>query len=281
EHTSTAGRPHSPPAPREPMPMVRGYWGTQTVSVIACLTVPDHLAEGPRAADELSEATGAHPGALRRLLFAGVASAALRPAGVDRFTLGSTGELLRSTEGSLRDFAIALAAPSLYRPFERLYDAVYTGEPVDEAVLGVDVWRYLEEHQDEGATFARAMGNLSVLEADQISAHYDASRFQVVVDVGGSHGVLLGRLLAATPALRGVFFDKPNRVAEALPALTSSGLADRVTFVGGDFFTAVPPGGDLYVVKHVLHDWDDEHALRILARCREATAPGGSILVIE
>jgi hypothetical protein len=279
--TMRAEAPPAQRAQRQLIQMVQGYWVTQIVAVIARLRVPDHLAGGPRSGDELSEATGANADALRRLLFAGVTIGLLRPAGADRFALGPPGELLRSTEGSLRDFAIALAAPSLYRPFERLYDAVLTGEPVDEAVLGVDVWRYLEEHPDEGATFARAMGNLSVLEADQISAHYDASRFKLAVDVGGSHGVLLGRLLAATPGLRGILFDKPNVVAEAVTAMGNRGLADRVTFVEGDFFSAVPSGGDLYVVKHVLHDWDDEHALRILECCRTATGPGGAMLVIE
>jgi hypothetical protein len=281
DQSLTEARAEAPPAQRQLIQMVQGYWVSQIVAVIARLGVPDQLAGAPRSVAELSEATGANADALRRLMFAGVTVGVIRPAGPDRFGLGATGELLRSTDGSLRDFAMALAAPSLYRPFERLFDAVVTGEPVDAKALGTDVWEYLEQHRDEGATFARAMGNLSTLEAEQISAHYDASRFEVVVDVGGSHGVLLGRLLGAAPRVRGVLFDKPKVIVEAQAAMAGLGLTDRVAFVGGDFFSAVPVGGDLYVVKHVLHDWDDERALRILTRCREATRAGGAILVIE
>lgn len=281
DQTLTEARPSAPPAQRQLFQMVQGYWTSQIVAVLARLGVPDHLAGGPRTAAELAEATDANPDALRRLLFAGVTIGVITPAGGDRFALGATGELLRSTEGSLRDFAIALNAPSLYRPFERLHEAVMTGRPVAEAALGMDVWEYLERNRGEGAVFARAMGNVSAHEADQISSHYDASRFGVVVDVGGSHGILLGTLLRATPGLRGLLFDKPKVVAEAQTAMAAQGLGDRVSFVGGDMFEAVPEGGDLYTIKHVLHDWSDEDSLRILRNVRAAMRPGASLLIIE
>jgi len=281
DQSLTEARAEAPPAQRQLFQMAQGYWVSQIVAVLARLRVPDHLAGGPGSVAELSEATGANADALRRLLFAGVTVGVIEPAGDGRFALGATGELLRTTEGSLRDFAIALAAPSLYRPFERLFDAVVTGEPVAEAALGMDVWEYLERNRDEGATFARAMGGLSALEAGQIAAHYDASPFELVVDVGGSHGVLLATLLRATPGLRAILFDKPRVAAEASEAMAGMGFDGRLSFVGGDFFSGVPEGGDLYTVKHVLHDWNDDDALRILRSCRRATRPGGAVLVIE
>jgi predicted O-methyltransferase YrrM len=117
--------------------------------------------------------------------------------------------------------------------------------------------------------------------AREIAACYDLTRFTRIVDIGGSQGVLLAALLAAAPRARGVLFDRPEVIEAARPGISARGLAERVELVGGDFLTGVPPGGDLYVLKSILIDWDDEQALRILATCHRAAEPGSTLLVIE
>jgi SAM-dependent methyltransferase len=156
-----------------------------------------------------------------------------------------------------------------------------TGHSVTTAALGMEIWEYYKENPEEGATFAGAMGGLSASVSAQVATRYDASRFARIVDVGGSQGVLLAGLLAAAPQATGVLFDRPEVIDKARPVITARGLAGRMELVGGDFFTEVPSGGDLYVLKSVLHDWDDDHALRILANCHRAAQPGSTLLLVE
>ncbi|MGH3853740.1 MAG: methyltransferase [Pseudonocardiaceae bacterium] len=272
----------APPAARL-IQMIQGSLVTQIVATIARLGLADLLAVGPRSSAELTEATGANPDGLTRLLRAAATVGLIAETEPDRFVLTPLGACLTTDAqpASLRDFAIALAAPGHWLPCGHLYDAVMTGRCATTAALGMGIWDYYQDNPEEDATFARGMGNVTAGISVEVAACYDVTRFARIVDVGGSQGVLLAALLEAAPQATGVLFDRPEVINAARPVITARGLAERVEFIGGDFFTEVPPGGDLYVLKSVLHDWDDAHALRILANCHRAARPGSTLLVVE
>ncbi len=261
--------------------MIFGHVISQMVATVARLGLADELASGPRSSDDLARTTGVDPGALARLLRASVGLGLFVEVGGGEFALSPVGEWLQSGERSLRHLAIAMASPGHWRSLERLPDVIATGRPAPYEVLGMSLWDYYRHNPEERAAFAAAMGGISAVVGDELVAHSDLSRFSRIVDVGGSQGILLARLLEANPRATGVLFDLPELVSEADEHLRRRGVADRVEIVGGDFFTAVPPGGDLYLLKHILHDWDDEHALRILERCRLAGGAGSTLLVVE
>jgi hypothetical protein len=142
------------------------------------------------------------------------------------------------------------------------------------------VFEYLSAHPDQAALFQGAMTMFSGAQAATVPAAYDFSQIGTLVDVGGSQGVLLASILSANPSVRGVLFDLPVMVEGAAELFTAHGVADRTNIVGGDFFESVPPG-DAHILKHILHDWDDEHCVAILRSCRNATDAGGTLLVVE
>jgi hypothetical protein len=263
------------------MEMIQGYWVSQIVATVARLGIADLLAERPRTCEELVEATGANPDALRRLLRGSATIGLLDELEPGRYVLTPVGAYLRSGDGGMRNFAIALTAPGLYRPVERLFDAVMTGRPTVEAALGTSIWEYYDRNPAEGSSFARAMRDISVVQSGHVVSRYPVGGFERIVDVGGGQGVLLSRMLRSAPAVRGVLFDLPDVIDEARELLWRPELAGRVELVAGDFFQSVPEGGDLYVLKHVLHDWDDERATQILTNCHRAARPDSVLLVVE
>jgi O-methyltransferase/methyltransferase family protein len=262
--------------------LLNGYRGSQALHVAAVLGVPDLLANGPRPSSELAEATGAQPETLYRLLRALAALGVLEEASDRTFTLTEVGRLLRSdVEGSLHGWAVFIGSETHWRSWERLDHSVQSGETAFDHLYGVDVWTYRAEHPDEGAVFDAAMASLtSGLERALLEA-YDFGRFHRIVDVGGNRGELLAAILAAHGDLHGVVFDLPHVVTAAASNLTAAGIAERAEAVGGSFFDGVPAGGDAYLLKAIIHDWDDERATAILRRCAEAMNENGTVLVIE
>jgi len=262
--------------------LVEGYWASQVVGVAARLALADHLARGPMPLDELAEVTGAHPGALSRLLRACAAIGLTELLDGGAYALTPLGACLRSGERSLRHVAIAFTGPAFWLPWGRLCETVQTGLAAAPETLGCDLYAYLERNPAEGACFGAAMAEETALVGHDLVARYDVSRFTRIVDIGGGLGELLAVLLAASPAATGVLFDRPDVVPGAREALAARGFGDRVQVVGGDFFSDVPPRGDLYVLKGVLCDWgEDEQATRILRNCWRAAARDSSLLVID
>jgi O-methyltransferase/methyltransferase family protein len=260
--------------------LVAGYQVTQAIHVAATLGIADLLADGPRTSDELARATAAHTDALYRLLRALASVGVLHEEDGRRFTLTPLGEGLRSeAPDSLAGWAAFVGRPYYWSAWSSLEHSVRTGENAFRAVHGTDVWEYRSQRTDESAIFDRAMMaltrgvNRSVLDA------YDFGRFATVVDVGGGNGTLLAALLAEYPQLHGVLFDQPHVVAGAPEVFAD--VAERCQVVGGSFFEAVPAGGDAYVLKSIVHDWEDAEATAILRVCRVAMAAGAALLVIE
>jgi hypothetical protein len=261
--------------------LIESHVVSQVVAEAARLGVADELADGPRPVRELAAATGAHEGALRRFLGACVAAGLLTAHDGDRFALTPLGAVLRSGEGSLRNYAISRLAPLQWRPWERLHDTILSGEPSQRAVLGMDMWEYLDSHPDEGYYFDRTMDELTAVVADKLIATVDFTRYGRIVDVGGGLGRLLGKVLAAAPRARGVLFDRADVIERAKADLASRGQAGRIEPVAGNFLEEAPPGGDLYLLKQVLCDWNDEHCRAILDSCYRAAPAGSTLLLIE
>ena len=263
--------------------MIGGYWVSQICGTTARLGIADHLRDGPRTTLELATITSADLDGLGRLLRAAVTVGLFAEVDGGRFELTPLGEQLLDGDpsDSLRDRAIALTSPGHWLPYGRLLEAVVSGETQMHEALGMDVWAYYASHEEERRHFARTMTSFSAEASKAVVGAYDVTRFRRIVDVGGSQGALLTALLDAAPLAHGVLFDLPEVIEGGKATLGAGGQADRIEFVGGDFFEHVPSGGDLYVMKSILHDWDDERALQILANVHRASLPGSSLAVIE
>ena len=269
------------------MQLIWAFRASQALHVTATLGIADLLAAGPRTADDLARATGTHPRALYRLLRAVASVGVLTegPAGEGTgglFALTDLGQFLRTDHPrSVHGLAAFAASPTLWGTWQHLRHSVATGEPAFRHLHGVDIWTYREQHPDEGAAFDAAMTSLSLQQRDAVVAGYDFSGARTVVDVAGGHGALLAAILAANPQARGVLFDQPHVVAGAAPLLRAAGVAGRCGVVGGSMFEAVPEGGDVYLLKLIVHDWDDAQATAILRTCRRAMAPAARLVVVE
>ncbi|GAA3391675.1 methyltransferase [Cryptosporangium minutisporangium] len=257
--------------------LMDGYLATQLLYVAASLDLPEALADGPRTADELAEVVDADPAALARVLRGLAAEDVLDEDGDGRFALTELGTLLRD---SLRGPAVVRGG-LYFRAAAGLLDAVRRGGTAFAHVYGEPFFDYLDQNPDAGSAFQDSMAGRSTREAAQVVAAYDFARVRRVVDVGGGRGVLLAAILGAAPHLSAVLLDRPAVAEQARDRLTSAGLADRCDVVGGDFFASVPAGADTYLLSRVLHDWDDESAVRILAACRRAVPDGGRLLVVD
>jgi hypothetical protein len=250
--------------------LISGYQVSQAIHVAAALGIADELADGPRTVEDLASATATHADALHRLLRALDAVDVLHEEPDGMFGLTALGEALRGPAGSLAAFH---GRPNHWSAWGQLLHSVRTGENAFRAVHGVDVWEYRARHPEEAALFDAAMTGFSLRVNAAVAAAHDFGRYGVIVDVGGGHGALLAGILAHHPGVRGVLFDQPSVVAGA--------DADGFKIVGGSFFDSVPPGGDAYLLKSVLHDWEDEPAVEILRACRRAARAGTALLVIE
>ena len=272
----------STPSPDALLQMITGYASAQIVHVAAQLGLADLLGAGPRTIEDLAAATGAHAPSLARLVRALAALGIVAEADAGRVELTPLGVPLRSdVPGSVRDAVLFLVGDWFWRAWGGLLHSVRTGEPAFDRVFGMSNFEYWEHDPEAGAihdAFFRSMARTSDA---PIVATYDFSRFGTVVDVGGSTGALLAAILEAHPGVRGMLFDLPHVVSGAGPVLVQARVAGRCEVVGGSFFESVPTGGDAYILKYVIHDWDDERSLAILRRCREAMAPGAVLLLVE
>ena len=248
----------------------------------ARLGIADLLREGPKGAEQLATEARVHAPSLYRVLRA-LAGVGIFAEGEDgRFGLTPMAEPLRSdAPDSLRDYILLVGEEWNWRLWPHLLHSVETGRPVFERVHGMWLFDHLARHPEAAAIFDAAMTSRSGQENEVIASTYDFSGLRTVVEVGGGHGSLLASILRTNPGLRGILFDQPQVVAEARHRLDAAGLKGRWEAVAGNFFDSVPAGGDAYLLKRVIHDWDDERAVAILRNCQRAMAEGGRLLVIE
>jgi hypothetical protein len=259
-----------------------GFWISQAICVVARLGIADLLKDGPLDTATLAAAAGVHAPTLYRVLRT-LASVEIFAEDEDgRFGLTpQAAPLRRDAPDSIRDYILLVGEEWYSGPADHLLHSVQTGRPAFEQVHGADFFTFLARNPAAAAVFDAAMTSRSAQENAAIAAAYDFSGLGTLIDVGGGHGSFLAAILRANPELRGVLVDRPQVVAEAQPQLEAAGLGGRCEVVAGDFFVSVPAGGDAYMLKRVIHDWDDERAGAILRNCHRAMPAHGRLLVIE
>jgi hypothetical protein len=265
------------PASAQVLQMLAGKWVSRAISAAADLGVADHLKDGPRTAAELAAACGAREREVYRLLRALASVGIFEERAPRQFALTLLAEPLRiDSPESIRNMARFMGMPMTWRAWEPLTESVRTGQ-TGMAQVGVpNAFDYLRDHPEESEIFNAAMTDFSRQSANAVADAYDFSRFRKLVDIAGGHGALLKAILARNPGVTGVLFDLPHVIEGA-----RAGLPGTCSTESGDFFQAVPAGADGYMLKHIIHDWDDEPAAAILRCCRKAIAPDGRLLVIE
>jgi SAM-dependent methyltransferase len=262
--------------------LITAYWTSQAVGVAARLGLADALASGPRDVERTAKIVGADSDALFRLLRLLAMVGLVTETSPRTFQLTELGAMLRSdASGSMRSMAAMQTAPGHWLPWGCLIDAVRTGQPVARAALGKEIYAYYAEQPEEAAFFNAAMGSLSAIAAAELMRVYDFSKVGTLADIGGGHGTMLAAILRAHPQLRGILFDLPEVVESARDFLASEGVLPRCKLVPGDFFESVTTGADVHLLKHVVHNWDDPQASRLLRNCQRALPPEGRLLIME
>lgn len=262
--------------------LINGYQVSQAIHVAAMLGVADHIGDGVMASDDLARRTGAHPPTLYRLLRALAAAGVLREDAERGFALTPIGACLRADAlGSRMRWAQLVGRPYLWGAWAGLLHSIRSGENAFRHVHGVDVWDYRAAHADESALFDLAMREGTQRLSSAVAESPVLRRFACLADIGGGDGSLLADVLRHNPRMSGVLFDQPHVVDKAAAVLRAAGVDGRCQVIPGSFFAEVPPGADAYVLKFILHDWDDAHCARILQTCRRAMRAGHRLVVIE
>ena len=261
--------------------LVDGFQASQALHVAATLGVADHLRNGPLTVRQLAFAVNVNETALYRLMRALVSIGVLREE-QSGFALTGVGEFLRSdVAGTLAPMAEFIGRPNVWQAWGALLHAVQTGETAFDHTHGVNVWDYRSRHPDETRIFDRTMAAGTERFAEAVLETCDFGCFEHLIDVGGGDGMFLAKILARHPHIRGTLFDQPHVIARTGASKSTQAFGDRFHAVGGDFFNGVPSGGDAYLLKWILHDWDDVASVDILRACRRAMNPGGKVLVAE
>jgi hypothetical protein len=262
--------------------MITGFWVSRAIYLAAKLGLADLVKERPKTADELARLTGTHAPSLYRVLraLAGVGVFADDVHG--RFAQTPLSETLRSdAPGSLRAMAIVELGQEHFPAWGNLMHSVKTGEIAFDNLFKQNVWEYYARNPEDGSNFNKAMKGLTEMVNQAVLSAYDFSGVNKVVDVAGGTGGLISAILKTHPQMRGVLFDLPSVIAEAGPQLDDAGVRDRCETASGDFFESVPAGGDAYVMKWIIHDWDDAKSTVILENIRKVMNENGKLLLIE
>jgi hypothetical protein len=271
---------------REPVSMlleaIMGYRVTQAIHVAAKLRLADMLADGPQPSTTLAQRTGAHPDALHRVLRALVNVGVLKETDEGRFALTPVGALLRTeTAGSLRGAAIFFGHSWHWERWGGLVQSVMTGMPPGGVPSPAAFSELAARDPESAAILNEGMTSLTAPVNAAIAAVFDFSTIGTLVDVGGGHGALISAILVANPGLRGILFDIPAVMEGARRHIEAARVTERCRLVGGDFFQKVPTGGDAYILKWIIHDWNDERSLAILRNCHAAMPDAGKLLLVE
>ncbi len=262
--------------------LINAFQTSAAIGAVATLGVADALASGPASPADVAARVGAEPLALERVLRALSEVGLFERLEDGRFALTPLGETLRSdVPGSVRRAAIIATDEWHWRPYGHLAHTLRTGEAGFRPAHGCGFWDYLERHPESAAMVDASMARIATARAAVFARAYDFGGLARIVDVGGGQGALLQHVLQAHPQLRGVVLERPGVIEGARAALAQAGLSDRCEVVVGDFFHAVPAGGEAYVLSWILHDWSDDDAVRILASCRAAMGTTGRLLVLE
>jgi len=270
------------PSPQDQLShLMSGYWYTQAIHVAAKLRLADLLKDGPKTPEELAQATSTQTRPLYRLLRALASVSIFAEDEQRRFRLTPMAECLRSdVPGSQWSMAI-LRGGLQYEAWGQLLHSVQTGQSAFEKIHGMPIFEWFSKHPEEGKLFDAAMTGVHGRETAAMLDAYDFSGIGTLADIGGGNGSVITAVLEKYRTMRGILFDMPAVVERSKANTEAAGLADRCRVEAGNFFEAVPPGADAYLMRHIIHDWDDEKSVTILKNCRKAMGDKGRLLVVE
>lgn len=282
DQKAQGGVPPALPPPVQLFLMSEGVVISTALSLAAELGIADLLADGPRSGEELAQATSTHPRSLHRLLRLLGSVGVFTEAQPGRFALTPLGECLRSTvPGSMRSWLRMVGLKVWFHTYAEALHSLRTGEPAFARSVGMEFFDYLATHPQEGEIFNAAMSDFGRGVAAAVVQEYDFSGVDKAVDVGGGNGSLIGAILQANPRMTGILFDQSHVAEGARKSITAAGLSSRCDIVAGDFFSSVPAGGDAYILRWIIHDWDNDRALTILRNCRAAMKATARLLLVE
>jgi SAM-dependent methyltransferase len=278
---TTSQQSQEPPPQAVMMQMSMGAMVTQAIFVAAKLGIADIVAEGERHVDDIAGEAGAHAPSLYRILRSLAAMGVFTETKPRTFANTPLSEVLRAgVPGSMRDSMIFMGEPWHYNVWGNMLHSARTGETAWKETYGEEVFDWFSKNPEASQVFNGCMSELSAGAAPAIVEAYDFSGFDTIADIAGGHGFLLSQILKANPSLKGILFDLEHVLAGSGEMLRAHGVEDRVTKVSGDFFVEVP-AADAYIMKHIIHDWDDERAIRIMQTIHRAMKDGGKLLLSE
>jgi len=264
------------------MHIIADYWRSRAVYLAARLKLADAVGNSRPTLGAIAAATGTRPEALCRLLRALTAHGIFREEDDGTFSQTPLSEVLRSdTAGSMRAFAEVELGLDHYDSWREAETCLTQPGTAFERIFKMPIWRYYAEHPELESLFGEAMTNLTAIANAGVLGSYQFRTFNSAVDIGGGQGSFLAAILDSNPTAKGILFDLPSVIEDATKAEFVARLGSRIQPVGGDFFEQVPSGGDLYLLKFVLHDWDDANSVRILTNIRKAIAPSGRLAIVE
>jgi hypothetical protein len=269
----------TPEAVQHVFQLITGHIVASAVNIAARLGIADRLANGPRTSADLARDCGVDEAALYRLLRALASVGVFAETAPRTFDLTPAGAALQ--EGPVRAMALWIAGEFNFHVYANAMHSVKTGESAVPATVGAGVFEHFASQPELSRIFNDAMTGFSATIIPAVLEAYDFSGIKTLVDIAGGHGAVLTSILQKYPSMKGILFDLDHVVAGATARIASQGLADRVTTASGDFFKAVPPGGDAYIMKHIVHDWDDARATTILKNIHAVLPKGGRVILLE
>lgn len=262
--------------------MLMSFIVSQAISVAARLYVADHLKDGAKTVEELARLTGTHAPSLYRLMRALASAGVFRKETDGKFSNNRLSEVLRDDHPeTIRAAAHMICDREHWHPHGNMLQSVKTGEIAFDYTFKMPVFPYFAENPAAAEVFDNAMTSFSLAIANAVAATYDFSGAETIADIGGGHGLLLSKALQTAPKARGILFDQPQVIEGANKTLQKEGTAERVETIGGDFFKDIPVEADIYLMKFILHDWNDEQSETILKNLSEHAKPGAKVLLVE
>jgi hypothetical protein len=274
-------QPQMPPA-AQMMQMAMGFIVSQAISVAAKLYLADHLNKGAKTLSELAEITETHEPSLYRLLRALTSVGVFRRDADGRYANSPLSEVLRSdVPESIRGAAHMICDREHWHAHGNMLQSVKTGEIAFDYTFGMPVFPYYAQNPEPARVFDEAMTSFNNPIGKAVAAAYDFSEAETIADIAGGHGLLLATILGANPRAAGILFDQPQVIAGADAVLQAEGVGERVEKVAGDFFKEIPVEADIYLMKFIIHDWNDEQSVEILNNLAKSAKPGAKVLLVE
>jgi hypothetical protein len=273
---------HCPASPEAEMfRLSTAHWHSCCIYAAARLGIPDLLARGPQSADAIARATDCDTAAVYRLMRALASIHIFSENEKNEFEMTPLADTLTSSSPNSMQAWVLTMLGERFIPWGQLLFSVKTGQPSFKQVYDMPVWQYYNTHQQQGENYARAMEDHTRPVIRNVVTAYDFSRFSLIADIGGGNGALLFSILAGTDQSRGILFDQPAVAAIARDRLEQSPVKTRCAITAGNFFELIPEGADCYIMKNIIHDWNDDNAILILKVCVKAMKTGSKLLLLE